>query len=54
MKNDYFEWKFKKFTGALQTKLSKERIKKSVRSMAQSVLTPKDGDTKPIEQGFRL
>jgi hypothetical protein len=53
MKKD-FERKFKEFTRALQTKLSDERTKRSVRSLARSVLTPKEGDTKPVEQGFRL
>ena len=49
-----FEQKFKEFTRALQTKLSNERVKKSVCTVARSVLTPKEGDTKPVEQGFHL
>ena len=49
-----FEWKFKEFTRALQTKLKDERMKRSVPSLAWSVLTPKEGDTKPAEQGFCL
>jgi hypothetical protein len=53
MKKD-FERKFKEFTSALQTKISDERIQKSVRSIAWSALTPKEGDTKPVEQGFCL
>jgi hypothetical protein len=52
--NKVFERKFMEFTIALQTKLSNERIRKSVRSMAESELTPKEGDTKPVEQGFRV
>jgi hypothetical protein len=53
MKKD-FERKFKEFTRALQTKLSDERMKRSLRSLARSVLTPIPGNTKPVEQGFRL
>jgi putative component of toxin-antitoxin plasmid stabilization module len=49
-----FEHKFKEFTRALQTTLSDEKIKKSVHSMAQSVLTPKKGDIKPVEEGLCL
>jgi hypothetical protein len=53
MKKD-FERKFKEFTRALQTKLSDERTKRSVRSLAKSVLIPKEGDTKPDGDGFHL
>jgi F0F1-type ATP synthase membrane subunit b/b' len=48
------EWKLKEFTIALQTKLSDERLKKSVGSIVWSVLTLKEGDTKPNEKGYRL
>jgi hypothetical protein len=53
MKKD-FERKFKEFARVLQMNLSDERMKKLVCSMARSVLTPKEGDAKPGEQGFRL
>jgi hypothetical protein len=53
MKKD-FKRKFKEFTRVLQTKFSDESIKKSIRSIVQSVLTPQEGDTNPVEQGFRL
>jgi GTPase SAR1 family protein len=49
-----FERKFKEFTRTWQTKLSDERMKRSVCSLARSVLTPKKGDTKPDDKGFRL
>ena len=49
-----FEWQFKEFTRALQTKLSDKRIKGFVPSLAWSVLTPKERDTKSVEQGFCL
>jgi hypothetical protein len=53
MKN-HFEWKFNEFTRALQTMLSDDRMERSVHSIAQSVLAPKEGDTKPVEQGVCL
>jgi hypothetical protein len=49
-----FERKFREFTRALQTKLSNERLKRSVRSLPRSVMGPKEGDTKPDNEGFRL
>jgi hypothetical protein len=52
-KKDY-ERKFREFTRALQTKLSNEQLKRLVRSLARSVMGPKEGDTKPYNEGFHL
>jgi F0F1-type ATP synthase membrane subunit b/b' len=43
MKKD-LEWKFKEFMRVLQTKVSDERIKRSVYSLSWSVITPIYGD----------
>jgi hypothetical protein len=49
-----FESKFREFTRAQQTKLLNEQLKRSVHFLARSVMGPKEGDTKPDNEGFTL
>jgi hypothetical protein len=48
------EKKFREFTRTLMTKLSDESTKKSIKSLARSVLGHQEGDIKPSDEGFRL